>query len=289
MSELPPVSPLLIAAELACWLAGLVLLVSLLMGRLGPNRPALVPWRVTMEGFVMSILLVIGGGLMAPQILPQLCEPLLDHVADQGGWWQVLTGLSYQLGLLGGAGLSLLISRISPPPQPAPAETTITPPPAPPLEPRTRHPLLAGIATFAIILPLITGIGYLCKLALTALGMPIDEQSLVDLFRNTSSPALLGALIFTAVVIAPMTEEVIFRAGLFRYLRTRIPRWIAYVVPALVFSLLHSSIFAFVPLFAFGLALSYAYERTGRIAVPMIAHGLFNLHTILLVLAGVTT
>jgi membrane protease YdiL (CAAX protease family) len=32
---------------------------------------------------------------------------------------------------------------------------------------------------------------------------------------------------------------------------------------------------------------SLAYERTGRIAVPIIAHGLFNLNTIILILAGV--
>ena len=30
-----------------------------------------------------------------------------------------------------------------------------------------------------------------------------------------------------------------------------------------------------------------AYERTGKILVPMIAHGLFNLNTVLLVFAGV--
>jgi membrane protease YdiL (CAAX protease family) len=31
-----------------------------------------------------------------------------------------------------------------------------------------------------------------------------------------------------------------------------------------------------------------AYEQTGRLRVPIIAHALFNLHTILLVMAGVT-
>jgi len=35
------------------------------------------------------------------------------------------------------------------------------------------------------------------------------------------------------------------------------------------------------------IVLSFAYERTGRIAVPIIAHALFNLNTMLLLWAGV--
>jgi membrane protease YdiL (CAAX protease family) len=57
----------------------------------------------------------------------------------------------------------------------------------------------------------------------------------------------------------------------------------------MIFALLHGSATAFLPLFALGVFFALAYERTGRIAVPMIAHALFNLHTILLVMAGVTT
>jgi uncharacterized protein len=37
-----------------------------------------------------------------------------------------------------------------------------------------------------------------------------------------------------------------------------------------------------------GVAFALAYERTGRILVPIIGHALFNLNTILLLLAGVT-
>jgi membrane protease YdiL (CAAX protease family) len=40
------------------------------------------------------------------------------------------------------------------------------------------------------------------------------------------------------------------------------------------------------PLTAFGLVFSLAYERTGCIAVVMIAHGLFNLHTVICILLG---
>jgi membrane protease YdiL (CAAX protease family) len=40
-------------------------------------------------------------------------------------------------------------------------------------------------------------------------------------------------------------------------------------------------------LFVLGLLFAAAYERTGRVAVPMLAHAFFNLNTLLLVLSGV--
>ena len=57
---------------------------------------------------------------------------------------------------------------------------------------------------------------------------------------------------------------------------------------AIVFGALHGNYVAFLPLVAFGVILSLAYERTGSILVPMVAHSLFNLNTILLVIAGVS-
>ena len=84
-----------------------------------------------------------------------------------------------------------------------------------------------------------------------------------------------------------MTEEVIFRAGLFRYLRTRTSRGVAFGLPAGIFAIMHGNLVAFGPLFALGLIFAVAYECTGRIAVPIIAHGLFNLNTVVLLLAGI--
>ena len=89
-----------------------------------------------------------------------------------------------------------------------------------------------------------------------------------------------------ACIAAPIAEEYVFRAGLFRFLRGRIPRWIACVAPALLFTSLHFSLPAVLSLFFFGLVQSVVYERTGRIAIPIIAHAVYNLHTTLFVLNG---
>jgi membrane protease YdiL (CAAX protease family) len=65
------------------------------------------------------------------------------------------------------------------------------------------------------------------------------------------------------------------------------PRWLALLLPSVLFAGLHANLASFVPLALLGVVFSLAYERTGRIAVPIIAHALFNLNTIVLILAGV--
>jgi len=103
----------------------------------------------------------------------------------------------------------------------------------------------------------------------------------------------LVGLTVMAVVLAPVAEELIFRAGIFRFLRGRAPRLVALVLPALFFALLHvdrtnlNGLVTVAPLTALGIVFSLAYERTGRIAVPMLAHALFNLHTVIFLLLGI--
>jgi membrane protease YdiL (CAAX protease family) len=89
------------------------------------------------------------------------------------------------------------------------------------------------------------------------------------------------------VVVAPLGEELLFRAGLFRISRRYLPRWAALLLSALAFASLHLSTVHFVPLTVLGVVFGIAYERSGSLLVPVIAHGLFNLNSILLILAGV--
>lgn len=291
MSDAATQPPLLfVVFEIACWLAGIVLGARFLAGRLGPTRPALAQWKTPLDGFVVCVLLVILGGILLPYVPPELDESLLGPAATDVGWWRVVQGATFQFGMLGGALLGALILRLL---FRAPPEIGEEPPPLPPPAPTSR-PVLAGLVTFLIALPLIGGLGFAWKWILDQLGYSTSEQEMVDLFRNADDPALLALMIGLAAVLAPVTEELTFRAGLFRYLRTRVPRWIALLAPALLFALLHvnwqtlAGLNSVVPLVALAVFFAVAYERTGRIAVPMIAHALFNLHTIVLVMAGFT-
>lgn len=147
----------------------------------------------------------------------------------------------------------------------------------------------AGATTFALALPVVMAVSAVWQAVLRACGVEVAQQDLIELFTNAHSPRLVLAMSLLAVFVAPFTEESLFRAGLFRYARTRIPRWAALLVPALLFAALHMNAATFAPLVALGMVFSIAYERTGNAAVSMIAHGLFNLNTIALILAGVST
>jgi membrane protease YdiL (CAAX protease family) len=163
----------------------------------------------------------------------------------------------------------------------------------PPLDAKT---LRSGLATFVIALPIVTAANLAWMELLTAVGLPVEQQDLLKIFIQTDSTPMLVLMIGLATVVAPVAEELLFRATIFRYVRTRVPRWIALVIPGLIFAALHvnwtsrnlEGLPSFVPLVTLAVIFSIAYERTGRIGTAMVAHGLFNFHTILLLFAGVT-
>lgn len=273
-------SPLLYihAARIAGLLIGCGLLWRFFKGRLGPRQPALPRWSITLEGLVMTLLLILAGAMILPNVVAALDHDLLGPAADDGDWWLAVQGMAFQCGLLGGALVAMIIHHFSA----RTAESVETPA----VERPVRQPMLAGAITFLMALPVITLVHIGWVVFLEGMNLPTGEQPMVELLRNADDPWLLLTILVLAVIVAPVTEELIFRGVLFRYLRTRIPRSIAVVAPALVFALLHANVAAMVPLFVLGVFFALAYERTGRIAVPMIAHALFNLHTIVLVMSG---
>ena len=147
--------------------------------------------------------------------------------------------------------------------------------------------LVDGAIAFLIALPVVTATNIAWPWLLKTCGVPLEKQDLVGMFAHARSPLLLALMIALATVTAPATEELVFRAGFFRFLRTRIPRWAALVGPSCLFAALHQNLATFAPLVVLGVLFSLAYERSGRIATTIVAHALFNLHTIVLIFAGV--
>ena len=278
-----PADTIIAAVEYSLWTVGVIVLWRVQFGAAARARrtipSSLAVWTITATHFFQMAFCVVAGAWGAQFIVSHLSNRVLGQAAVDGDLWQLVLGIALQLGLLAGVAVAFAL------PRPIMATPTEQLPPSPPCP----HPFLAAVATCLIALPVITLLGYAWKTALQICGFETPDQQMVDIFRQTDSPEKLLLLVGLAVVVAPLTEEVIFRAGLFRYMRTRVPRWIALLVPAAVFALLHGNAVAFLPLFALGVLFSLAYERTGRISVTIIAHGLFNLHTILLIMAGVTS
>ncbi len=294
--------------------------------------PALPSWDIGAYDIAMLLWMVIMGGYL----LQVIVTAALTHSGLNTVTREVMGGVGFQFGMLAAClGFARLSERGHGYSLPKAGF------------------IREGVETFLKVLPAIFITGIVWSLLMSNLGVNLNQQELVELFRKSDSPVLLGTLIVMAVIVAPVTEELVFRAGLFRYLRKQpplsvlyvafagcaaaflgfdgllkvtrhatraggvealwglavalgafllwlsptfkrliarpTPRWVAVLLPALIFAALHANLASFPQLVVLGVLFSLAYERTGNIAVPMLAHALFNLNTILLLLAGINS
>lgn len=219
----------------------------------------------------IAVCATLVGSLLAGSVARQL------DLAAENGWTSVVSVLGFQGAIIAALACFALYRRTTGRPLPAfgfnpPATLT--------------DRLLLGAATFCVALPFIYGSSFLSAQAMELLGLPVKLQDLANLFATTDSPPLLLALTFMAIVVAPLGEELLFRAGCFRIARRFLPRWLALLVSAIAFASLHLSAIHFVPLVVLGIIFALAYEKSGSLLVPVVAHGLFNLNSILMLLAG---
>lgn len=277
--ELTPWAITVLSIEGALHLAGIALLTLWWKRSRTPdasNRPEVGALALAPSDLLLAAFTVVVGALLLQSAVGGLARTLPEVLSPEA--WLVAQGCGFQLGLLSGA---LLGHRLATLGRRGPAVG----PPQVGLP--TARAVGAGALLFVASLPLLLASSLAWQGVLRAAGLPTDQQEMVDLVRNTDSPGLLTLIALLAVVLAPVAEELVFRAGLFRYLRTRVPRGVALAAPALLFAALHGNLVAFAPLVVLGVLLALAYEQSGRLLVPITAHALFNLHTLALVLSGV--
>lgn len=289
-ADFPLTAPALAAAavQLIFLLLGAILLWHTTLSPAARSRWAatsspLAAWSLPIPVFLAVAAATMIGGLLGQVIILQIAAPFGITQHAQPDLFLLLAGGGSQIGLLASGAAAWRWSCIFVPASDPPILLPVSTNPRPSLTTIFR----LGATTFLIALPGIVAASLIWRFALTQLGWPADAQELVDLLANADSAAVVALLVFLAIIVAPVTEEILFRAGLFRYLRTRTPRWLALILPGLIFGALHTNLAAFIPLVVLGVILALAYERTGSILTPIVAHALFNLNTILLVVAGV--
>lgn len=149
--------------------------------------------------------------------------------------------------------------------------------------------LRTGLATFLVAFPVVEAVSLGWGFLLEKVGVSTEKQELLQIFESLNSPVLRDLFVALAILLVPPAEEIVFRGCLFRYLRTRIPRWVAILATSFLFAALHDSWISFLPLAALACIFCLAYERTGLIGTTIIAHALFNLNTVFLIVSGVGT
>ncbi len=272
-----PTLPVVVATlELTLAAAGALLLWRIAL-RPGARRMhpvvRLTPWNATVVDFLKFGLFVLLGSFIAA-IGSTL---IVKYLPFRGDEVTVFNGAAAQLGmLLGVVAYRAQAANVAAPPPPLPTGTFIS-----------------GVATFVIALPVLIATAKAWEVFLEVCGLPTEKQDLIAMFANADSAWMVTIMLALAIVIAPLTEELIFRAGLFRYFRTRMPHWVAVLAPAIFFATLHvnwktlQGLSSLAPLTVLAMIFSLAYERTGRIGTAIVAHALFNLNTVVLIFSGV--
>lgn len=138
------------------------------------------------------------------------------------------------------------------------------------------------------------GLGLVLGLGAYALGAAIQilvtlvfgQTAGIDLRRYADDPLILGVFVVSAVILAPLCEEVVFRGYLLgiyeRYLGRTGSLWLV----SFLFAGLHLQLFGVFSLLPAAFMLTYLAQRSGSLAAGIAAHFAFNLAGTLLGLAA---
>lgn len=135
------------------------------------------------------------------------------------------------------------------------------------------------------------GVSFVGGFLTLILGGQADSENQILINQLLSSYPVM--MILSAVVLAPIIEEMIFRGIIFGWAYEYNPL-AAHIISAFLFGFVHimSAVFAgnvaewiqIIPYFLMGLTLSKIYERSNNIYVNILVHGIYNLISIMLVM-----
>ena len=108
------------------------------------------------------------------------------------------------------------------------------------------------------------------------LGDQGGSNPLLEMVLRSNNPLALLLLALTAVVLAPLFEELLFRGVLLPVVGARWGIAAGIGVSALVFALAHLSLSEAPPLLALGIGLGWLRWSSGRLLSTVVMHGLWN-------------
>lgn len=150
-----------------------------------------------------------------------------------------------------------------------------------PIRPHWRHVGLGvGLGLVGLLLVLTTS-----EIVNQAFG-PFAEPEQFALQVSATSTLVLVLAGVSAVVLAPLVEEVVYRSLLFQSVRRKLGLVPAMVVQSLVFAYIHVEVLdsppAIVGLVVLALWLAASFHRVGSLVVPVTAHATYNASVLLI-------
>ncbi len=252
-------------------LAGVALLLRriwlLLRGRSGGAPPLLGPPLTPVD-----VALLIAGGfvligeVLMPEILRLPLEALVGSLALTPVMAQGLQVLLLYLGLM--AAPLLILAWMLPPRSQGPAGGWLQ------WQPRPVGSALAQAgAGLLMVLPCVALSSWLLG---RIWGDPGGSNPLLDLVLTSADPLALACFALTAIVLAPVFEEILFRGVLLPVLGQRLGGGWAVVLSAALFAAAHLSVGEFVPLLVLAMGLGWLRWRSGRLLPSVLMHALWN-------------
>lgn len=120
----------------------------------------------------------------------------------------------------------------------------------------------------------------------TAWLVPLPPELAALFNRLTGSPAPVA--LFTLSLVAPLTEEALFRGLLLRGFARRYGVWAGLTMSSALFAFFHLNLWQALAAFAAGFYLGWVYLAGGSLVYPMAVHALFNGLPVLLAALGFT-
>lgn len=132
---------------------------------------------------------------------------------------------------------------------------------------------------FAGIVALIPGTQFACSYLISILSyiFPSWLEQYERLMENAGmDDSMTLILLCYSVLLAPINEELIFRGVTMRLARQALPFWLANILQAILFGVLHANWLQGCYAAALGLLLGFVCEKGGSIYYSILMHMLFN-------------
>ena len=139
--------------------------------------------------------------------------------------------------------------------------------------------IIKGFTHTIKVWPILFLIGFLSSIILEGFAPQENVQKL-----QSGNYSNIGIIILTACIIAPITEELIFRGMIYPLLKKKIGVFWGGSLSSIVFSVIHYNVLSFAVLFIFSCCLTYIYEKYNNLLIPIISHSTFNGIMIILIL-----
>ncbi|MBA3688555.1 MAG: CPBP family intramembrane metalloprotease [Chloroflexi bacterium] len=132
--------------------------------------------------------------------------------------------------------------------------------------------LLIGLGTAIPAWIGATLLGALAAVLLKAVGFS-EQAGPLDTFLQRGDPTVI---LVAFLLVAPAAEETFFRGVVYNAWERERGSLVAVVGSAALFAVIHTSLFALIPIFALGVALALLYRSTRSLAATIAMHAGFN-------------